>query len=155
MILTHFPHMHGGINRAEVIRNLISALKPGGWLVIEEHDKYGTFSLMPENLSLPRRFTVTKAVEANGGSLSWARSLPTLLQIAGLMDVEAEIDAPFFRGGSAYARFWGHTFEELRDQIIVQGMVPEDVDMAVAQANDGNLWLSCHAMVAAWGRKPL
>ena len=31
---------NGGINRAEVIRKLVSALKPGGWLVLEEHDKY-------------------------------------------------------------------------------------------------------------------
>ena len=65
-----------------------------------------------------------------------------------------EINAPFFRGGSAYACFWGHSFQELRDKIMIQGMTGEDVDMAVAQANDSNLWLSCHAMIAAWGRKP-
>ena len=93
---------------------------------------------------------LTKTVESNGGSLSWARNLPTLLEDAGLMDVDAEIDAPFFHGGSAYACFWGHSFEELRDEIMIQGMTGEDVDMAVAQANDCNLWLSCHAMIDAW-----
>ena len=155
LIHTRVVLMHGGINRAEVIRKLISALKPGGWLVLEEHDKYGTFTLMSENLAFAKAlYMLTKTVESNGGSLSWARNLPTLLQDAGLMDVDAEIDAPFFRGGSAYACFWGHSFEELRDKIMIQGMAGEDVDMAVAQANDCNLWLSCHAMIAAWGRKP-
>jgi len=154
LIHTRVVLMHG-IDRAAVVRNLISALRPGGWLVLEEHDKYGTFTLMSENLAFAKAlYMATRAVESNGGSLSWARGLPTLLQDAGLTDVEAEIDAPLFRGNSAYARFWGHSFHELRDQIILQGMAPADVDLAVAQANDANLWLSCHAMIAAWGRKP-
>ena len=155
LIHTRVVLMHGGIDRAAVITKLISVLKPGGWLVLEEHDKYGTFTLMSENLAFAKAlYMLTKAVETNGGSLSWARGLPTLLQDAGLTDVEAEIDAPLFRGNSAYARFWGHSFHELRNQIILQGMAPADVDLAVAQANDANLWLSCHAMIAAWGRKP-
>jgi AhpD family alkylhydroperoxidase len=37
---------------------------------------------------------------------------------------------------------------------MIQGMAGEDVDMAVAQANDCNLRLSRHAMIAAWGGKP-
>jgi precorrin-6B methylase 2 len=121
LIHTRVVLMHGGINRPEVIRKLISALKPGGWLVLEEHDKYGTFTLMSESLAFAKAlYMLTKAVESNGGSLSWARGLPTFLQHAGLMNVDAEIDAPFFRGGSAYARFWGHSFQELRDQIIIR-----------------------------------
>jgi SAM-dependent methyltransferase len=155
LIHTRVVLMHGGINRAEVVRKLISALKPGGWLMLEEHDKYGTFTLMSENLAFAKAlYMLTKAVESNGGSLSWARTLPTLLQDARLMDVGAEIEAPFFRGGEPYARFWGHSFQELRDQIVNQGMESEEVDLAVSQANDSKLWLSCHAMIAAWGRKP-
>ena len=155
LIHTRVVLMHGGINRAAVISKFVSALKPGGWLVLEEHDKYGTFTLMSEDLAFAKAlYMLTKAVESSGGSLSWARGLPTLLQDAGLMDVAAEIDAPLFRGGSAYARFWGHSYQELRDRIINQGMAPEDVDSAVTQANNPNLWLSCHAMIAAWGRKP-
>jgi len=106
---------------------------------------------MSQNLAFAKAlYVLTKTVESNGESLSWARSLPVLLQDPGLMDVDAEIDAPFFRGGSAYACFWGHSFQELRDKIMIQGMAGEDVDMAVARANDCNLWLSCHAMIAAW-----
>ncbi len=155
LIHTRVVLMHGGINRAEVIGKLVSALKPGGWLVLEEHDKYGTFTLMPSDLTFAKAlYMLTKTVESNGGSLSWARSLPTLLQNAGLVDVDAKIDAPFFCGGSAYARFWGHSFEELRDQLMSAGMTRDDVDLAIVQAKDSNLWLSCHAMIAAWGRKP-
>jgi hypothetical protein len=147
--------MHGGINRDAVIGKLVSALKPGGWLVLEEHDKYGTFNLMPSELAFAKAlFVLTKTVESIGGSLSWARGLPTLLQDAGLLDVNAEIDAPLFRGGSAYARFWGYSFDEMRDQIMSAGMTRDEVDLAVAQAQNSNLWLSCHAMIAAWGRKP-
>ena len=36
---------------------------------------------------------------------------------------------------------------------MIQGMAGEDVDMAVAQANDCTLWLSCHAMIARLGKK--
>ena len=53
---------------------------------------------MSENLAFAKAlYMFTKTVESNGGSLSWARNLPTLLEDAGLMDVDAEIDAPFFR----------------------------------------------------------
>jgi len=154
LIHTRVVLMHGGINRTAVIKKLISALKPGGMLILEEHDEYGTYTLMPENLAFAKAiYFATKAIESNGASLSWARNLPTLLQEAGLVDVEVEIDAPYFRGGSPYARFWGDTVEELREQITTKGMTAEDVDLAVAQANDPNCWLSCHAMIAAWGRK--
>jgi SAM-dependent methyltransferase len=106
LIHTRVVLMHGGI-RAAVIAKLVSALKHGGWLILEEHDKYGTFNLMSENLAFAKAlFMLTKAVESNGGSLSWARGLPTLLEDAGLLELDAEIDAPFFPGGSAYARFW-------------------------------------------------
>ena len=51
---------------------------------------------MSENLAFAKAlYMLTKTVESNGGSLSWARSLPTLLQDAGLMDVDAEIDRLF------------------------------------------------------------
>ena len=154
LIHTRVVLMHGGINRTTVISKLITALKHGGWLILEEHDKYGTFSLMPANLAFANALSMlTKAVESNGGSLSWARGLPALLQDGGLLDVAAEIDAPFFRGGSAYARFWMYSFDELRDRIMAQGMRPEDLELAIAQANDPNLWLTCHAMISAWGRK--
>jgi len=155
LIHTRIVLMHGGINRTEVIKKLICALKPGGLLFLEEHDEYGTYALMPENLAFAKAiYFATRVIESNGASLSWARNLPTLLQDAGLVDVQAEIDAPFFRGSSAYARFWGDTVKELRQQIIAHGMRPEDVDLAVAQANDPGRWLSCHAMISSWGRKP-
>jgi hypothetical protein len=74
LIHTRVVLMHGGINRGPVIKKLISALKPDGWLILEEHDKYGTFTLMSENLAFAKAlYTLTKAVESNGGSLSWAR----------------------------------------------------------------------------------
>jgi 2-polyprenyl-3-methyl-5-hydroxy-6-metoxy-1,4-benzoquinol methylase len=155
LIHTRVVLMHGGINRDTVIGSLVSALKPGGWLVLEEHDKYGTFNLMPTDFAFAKALLMlTQTVESNGGSLSWARDLPTLLQNAGLVDVNAEIDAPLFRGGSPYARFWGHSFDELRQQIMSAGMTRDEVDLAIAQAKNSNLWLSCHAMIAAWGRKP-
>ena len=154
LIHTRVVLMHGGINRTAVIEKLIAALKPGGLLVLEEHDEYGTYTLMPENLAFAKAiYFATKVIESSGASLSWARNLPTLLQEAGLVDIDVEIDAPYFRGGSPYARFWGDTVEELREQIMTKGMAAEDVDLAVAQANDPSRWLSCHAMIAAWGRK--
>ena len=155
LIHTRLVMMHGGIDRPACVRKLVSALKPGGWLILEEHDKYGTFTLMLESLAFAEALSMlTKTVESNGGSLSWARNLPTFLQDVGLVDVGAEIDAPFFRGGSAYARFWGHSFRDLKSHITDQGMRPEDLELAIAQSNDGHLWLSCHAMISAWGRKP-
>ena len=154
LIHTRVVLMHGGINRTAVIKKLIAALKPGGLLVLEEHNEYGTYTLMPENLAFAKAiYFATKVIESSGASLSWARNLPTLLQEAGLVDVDVEIDAPYFRGGSPYARLWSDTVEELRGQIMTKGLTAEDVDLAVAQANDPNRWLSCHAMIAAWGRK--
>jgi precorrin-6B methylase 2 len=85
LIHTRIVLMHGGINRTAVIQKLISALKPRGLLVLEEHDEYGTYTLMPETLAFAKAlYFATKVIESNGASLSWARNLPTLLQDPGL-----------------------------------------------------------------------
>jgi hypothetical protein len=68
------------------------------------------------------------------------------------VDVGAEIDAPLFRGSSAYACFWGETIKELGEEIESRGMTAEEIGLAVTQANDPSRWLSGHAMITAWGK---
>ena len=72
-----------------------------------------------------------RACRAAGTDPDWTRDLPLRLRRHGLLDVDAELDVPMFRGGSAH--------------VIDQGQA----DLAEEQR-----WFHGPAMVTAWGRRP-
>ena len=48
--------MHGGINRTAVIKKAHFCAETWRFVGVGEHDEYGTYTLMPENLAFGRRF---------------------------------------------------------------------------------------------------
>jgi 2-polyprenyl-3-methyl-5-hydroxy-6-metoxy-1,4-benzoquinol methylase len=145
LVLMHIP------SREEILGRLVSALKPGGWLLVEEQDIYPVLA----TASGPYRQVWNAFIEttaARGVARDWARGLPQMLARLGLDAVEAEATVPMFPGASPMADFWSLTWKQVREQLdgVVGGGTLDDVLNLLGDATN---WFTGPALVAAWGRR--
>ncbi len=151
LVLVHVPR------REEAIGNMIAALKPGGWLLLEEFDAQS----MPPN---PTRFGehYLKTLQANyramlqrGVDHEFGRRLPGVMRQSGLQKVEAEGRSMLFSGGSTGAKLMLANFEQIKDDILATGLVSErEFEMDLERLNDPSVSWPSQIMWSAWGQKP-
>jgi len=148
-LLHHLPHQE------RVIASMAAALRPGGWLLIEEVDFFPVYASASE-LYVDFMVALTEAIVAeSGGDAFWARALPALVAGRGLTEVGAEGDIGVLRGGSAWAEFFELTGEQMREEVVCSGALSaERFDAALALLEDPRLWAFGGAGIAAWGRRP-
>jgi SAM-dependent methyltransferase len=153
LVLVHVPQ------RAAALSAMVSALRPGGWLLVEEADPVMQPLVCPDESGpaqrlankLKRDFRTLMA--QRGVELSYGRTLPRLLRDAGLVDVEA--DAFFPMTGAACAVLEEATVRQIRDRLIRTGLATDDeVDQHLDNVAAGSLDLATSPMISAWGRKP-
>jgi SAM-dependent methyltransferase len=153
LVLVHVPR------RAAALAAMVSAVRPGGWLLVEEADPMMQPQVCPDESGpaqrlankLKRDFRTLMA--QRGVDLSYGRTLPRLLRDAGLVDVEA--DAFFPITGAACARLEQATVTQVRDRLISGGLATdEEVDQHFDNVAAGLLDLATSPMISAWGRKP-
>jgi hypothetical protein len=152
LVLVHVPQ------RGAALAAMISALRPGGWLLIEEADPMMQPLVCPDESGpaqrlankLKRDFRTLMA--QRGVDLSYGRTLPRLLRGAGLVDVEA--DAFFPMTGSACNLLEQATVAQIRDRLVAADLATiEEVDQHLDNVAAGLLDLATSPMVSAWGRK--
>jgi len=138
--------------RELVLDKLVRALRPGGSLLVEEHDVFGVLEDIPG--AYGGLWPIFRRVgEAGGLDATWARGLPEQLARRGLEAVEASAEIPFFSGGSALARLWSLTWLQNRLEIQRAGATEELLDAAQGELADPARWFYCPAMVRASGRR--
>jgi SAM-dependent methyltransferase len=153
LVLVHVPQ------RSKALATMIDALKPGGWLLVEEvdtglqplacPDDHGAAEKLANKLKVAFRALMAE----RGVDLSFGRKLPRLLRAAGLVDVQS--DAYFPIGGPAVERLEGATVEQIRPRLIATGLATEDeIEQHLSNVATGQLDLATSPMVSAWGRKP-
>ena len=153
LVLVHVPQ------RAEALRALVSALRPGGWLVLEEADP----ALQPlvcvdesgeaERLANELKRGFRRLMADRGVDLAYGRQLPRLMREAGLVDVEA--DAYFPLTSPACAVLEVATVLQIRDQLVQHGIATEpQIEQHLANVRAGRLDLTISPLVSAWGHKP-
>ena len=140
--------------RNQVLPRLISALKPGGWILLEEHDTFPVHALATGQYARVWK-GLEKVVQSAGAQPELGRQLPQLLRTLGLDNVGAEALTPLFPGGAARAEFWSLSWEQLRGPLIASGVESEELDRATSDLRDPEQWFCGPAMVAVWGRKPV
>jgi SAM-dependent methyltransferase len=148
-LLHHLPQPE------RVIERMIAALRPGGWLLLEEVDFFPVQTCTsPLYVDFMLALTST-IVAASGRDCLWARALPALVAERGLADVGGEGDFAFLHGGSPVAEFFQLTGEQMRDKVIAAGALSADrFDAGLALLDDPKFWAFAGAGIAVWGRRP-
>jgi len=145
--------------RSQVLATLVAALRPGGWLLVEEADPALQPLVCPDESGpeqeLANRLKVgfRTLMAGRGVDLAYGRTLPRHLRNAGLVDVAA--DAFFPVTGPACAVLERATVVQIRDRLIDAGLATADeIERHLAAVDDGTLDLATSPLVSAWGRPP-
>ena len=146
--------------RAQALATMVAALRPGGWLLLEEADP-GLQPLVCPDESGPEQELANRLkagfrtlLAARGVDLAYGRTLPRLLREAGLREVAS--DAYFPMGGPACTELERATVEQIRDRLVAAGIATDpEIDRHLANVATGLLDLATSPMVSAWGRKPV
>ena len=144
--------------RAAALRSLVSALRPGGWLVIEDADP----ALQPlacpdehghaQQLANKVREGFRSLLTARGADLAYGRKLPRLLREAGLTDVEAEAFFPV--ASPAGNRLERATVEQLRARLVADAaLTADEIDGHLANVSAGTVDIVTAPLITAWGRR--
>jgi SAM-dependent methyltransferase len=145
--------------RTEALAAMMSVLRPGGWLLLEEADPALQPLVCPDESgpeqqlanSLKRGFRTLMA--QRGVDLAYGRTLPRLLRAAGCLDVAA--DAYFPVGGPACNELERATIVQIRERLVAAGLATDaEIDRHLAAVTSGRLELATSPMISAWGRKP-
>jgi SAM-dependent methyltransferase len=154
LVLVHVPQ------RSKALATMIDALRPGGWLIVEEADP----GLQPlacpddhsaaEELANKLKLAFRALMAERSVDLSFGRKLPRLLRAAGLVDVQS--DAYFPIGGPAVDRLESATVEQIRERLMASELATSDeIERHLSNVASGQLDLTTSPMVSAWGRKPI
>jgi len=137
------------------IHTMIKALRPGGWLLVEEVDFFPVLASGSQTYADFMRALVSTVVSAGGGNGWWARGLPELIAKQGLADIGAAADLPILRGGSPLAEFFHLTAAQMRGRVIDAGFLSaERFDAGAALLQDPGFWGFAGAGIGVWGRVP-
>lgn len=157
-LLEHLPE------RERALDKMVAALKPGGWIVVEDVD------FTPELFGSERGFggkgverslvaktfsTATSALRSAGVDGTFGRELPARLEERGLEEVGADVRAQLVRGGSQAARLTELSISHLKPLLIRSGALTDaQVNTLLASFRDPGAFWFAPIHVAAWGRKP-
>jgi SAM-dependent methyltransferase len=142
-------------DRGAALTAMTGALRPGGWLLLEDAD----LSLQPlacPDEAGPAEQLANKirrvSVGLRGDNLAFGRTLPRLLRGAGLTEVGAGAYLPIAGPGSA--RLEQTMIERQRDRLLAGGLLTAaEIDRHLADVAAGRLDLTTFTVVSAWGRK--
>ncbi len=120
--------------RRQILNRLAAALRPGGWLVIEDYD-WTDFGLQGDDPQLDRvGEAIITFMQRAGFDPHYGRRLVGDIAAAGLTDVRGEGRIRVIDSSSPGFDFFKLSFESLRVAIVEAGLVSaEDVDAAAAR----------------------
>lgn len=154
LVLLHVPA------REQALERIVTALRPGGWLVIDDFDEtlldlsYPTANATATALFRKVRAAQDRLMEARGVDLRWGRSLYRRLRAHGLANVGMEGYVAVWEGRSSGARLAGKNFEMIREEAINAGFITnEEVEQLLMLLEDPNFAVSAPVMFTTWGRR--
>ena len=154
LVLVHVPE------RERAFRNMLAALKPGGWLVVEDADPglqplscidaYGPEQELANKIRLGFRILLSN----RGADLSFGRTLPRMFRGAGLTNIAAEAYFPIALPECIPLEV--ATIEMIRSDLLSNGIATDDeIELHLENVRGGGLDLSQPPMISVRGRKPL
>ena len=145
--LHHIPE------RIDLVARLAVAVKPGGYMLIEEPDFH---PVLATDSPVVRDFWQ--------GFLAWAanqgidyfigRRLGMLFRKAGFIDIDVRGETILFNGASSQWRCWKLTFEELGESILSSGLITPTVwNETLAQLDNAEFWTWGNSFVTTSGKR--
>jgi SAM-dependent methyltransferase len=154
LVLQHLPA------RRQALERMVGAVKPGGWVLIEDFDR-GWLPLTPACEPADARL-FTKVMDAFGQVLIDAgvdvdlgRRLCSLLREHVLSDVQVEAHARICPGGSPACRLHRSNIEQLKDRVADVGRIArEELERFYELIEDPSIAVNSYMLVSARGRRP-
>lgn len=151
LVLGHLPE------RESVLDKLVKAVRPGGWLFVEDVDYISGVSISEFGAREHERTQGVRLQEFmhSGMDHNVGRRLPAMLRSAGLEDVQNEGRVWVMEGGSAGARWFKLSLAHLRGRLVCPGKLTDAEVDGMLQLFDDPKWSAYSPIiVAAWGRRP-
>src|SRR6516164_8639606 len=152
LVLIHLP------DREVALGRIIEALKPGGWIVVEEFD---AITFLPDSAVNPReanlrvRHAFVEALTARGVDLHCGRLLAHELKASGLVQVGVEATVSLWGGKSTGTNLMKLHFEEMREPMVSSGVISRDeFEADLKRIDEQDFLMPSPMMWTAWGRKP-
>jgi ubiquinone/menaquinone biosynthesis C-methylase UbiE len=155
LVLFHVPA------REQALQRMVAALKPGGWIVIEDFDRnfmdfgYPTPDAEAAALYQKMQAALGQLMEARGVDPTWGRSLYRRLRAHGLVNLGMEGYVAVREGRSPGARLARANFEQIREEATSAGLITnEEVTQMLTLLDDPDFAFGSHILFSAWGRRP-
>ncbi len=154
LVFVHVPTAPAALAR------LAAALKPGGWLVVEDFDPTfidRAFPTADPDATLARTAfrALGQLLVARGAGPGWGRSLYQRFRDLELAEVGVEGHLTIRQGGSAGALLDRANFMQIRDTAIDAGLIEaEEIDRMIALLDDPAIAWASPTMFSVWGRRP-
>jgi ubiquinone/menaquinone biosynthesis C-methylase UbiE len=151
LVLIHLP------DRERAIEHMVAALKPGGWVVLQEFDALSMHAdpaVFPRERTLKTFQVLQSVMAARGVDAHIGRRLLGLMEQAGLEDVRAEGHMFMHRGGSPGADLFRANFEQMKDALLENGLTAAEFEADVKALADPSVVWPSQVMWTGLGRKP-
>ncbi len=146
-------------DRDRALRAMVSALRPGGALLLEDADPALQPLICPDEhgpaevLANRLRHGFRELLKERGAELGYGRRLPRLLREVGLAEVRS--DAYFPIASPACSALEASTVRQIRDRLVSARLATDaEIDEHLANVATGRLDLATSPMISAWGRRP-
>jgi 2-polyprenyl-3-methyl-5-hydroxy-6-metoxy-1,4-benzoquinol methylase len=148
LLLKHLP------DRDRAIANLVSSLRPGGWLVVEDTDWTGAGLEPPEAAFDEALRGLRGLMEAAGGIHDYGRLLYRTYTAAGLVDVGVEGTFRAVPCGTPAVDVYRLTFGQVHGRLVESGLIDETTyTLALEALDDSDRVAILPVLVGARGRK--
>ncbi|HEX6396701.1 MAG TPA: methyltransferase domain-containing protein, partial [Steroidobacteraceae bacterium] len=144
--------------RALVLERMVAALKPGGWLVIEDFD---TMSVLPEPDANPNEVRIASAdamrsyMVRGGVDPRFGRTLYGRFKALGLGEVRSEGRVMMWDGTNGGTELMRINFEQIGEKCVAAGLLSAaQLRSDLAQLDDPAFVTPSPVMWMAAGRKP-
>ena len=144
--------------RDAALMRMVSSLKVGGWLLVEEYD---SCSIAPDptlssgEVLLQTHIAMLRLLEDGGVHRHYGRLLSGLLRESGLTSVGASAQLFMWQSGSPGIAMMRANFEQLREAMVEANYItPQQFDEDLARLNNPSFMMPSSILWSAWGKRP-
>jgi ubiquinone/menaquinone biosynthesis C-methylase UbiE len=155
LVLLHLPE------RRRALAKMVEALKPGGWLLIDDFD-CTWLPFVPNchddadaRLFLKVADAFHQVLKESGADIAHGRGFYPMLLAQGLVNVQVDGTMQIWPGGSPGALLWQANIEQLRDTLASHDLLSEEeIERFCGLVEDPDFSVNSYLLVSGLGQRP-